>query len=503
MAAAEERAAAVFSLPRDLVFVDLETTGGNAAFHRITEVGIVRMQDDRVVEEWSSLVNPECRIPSYIEAFTGITNEMVAGAPRFSDLAALVLEKLRSTSPESPIFVAHNARFDYSFLRTEFRRLDVHFSARVLCTVKLSRRLFPEHPRHSLDAVMARHRLTCSARHRALGDARVLGDFWSKLRSEISEEKLAGAAQIVIGANRLPAHLPAGLADELPEGPGVYRLFGEGDVLLYIGRSHSLRTRILGHFTTENSDPKQQNKAQQTRRIDWVETAGDLGAQLKEAEWIKTQKPLFNKRLKPKSEGFTLQASEHGHGIRLTALADLDTAGLAGCYGVFQSQKDGRKALTDIARAHSLCLKVLGLETDGAAATDIESAVCAEVQVEPLAASCVGYHTGRCKGACVGKEPLLLHDMRLKMALSALKLKPWPFPGRVAIAEGRAEFHVLDHWVYLGTARSEDELDELRTKTAQAAFDADVYRILVRYLAKNQRIDWHDLRVSAPANFRP
>jgi len=483
MAAAEERAAAVFILPRDLVFVDLETTGGNAAFHRITEVGIVRMQDDRVVEEWSSLVNPECRIPAYIEAFTGITNEMVAGAPRFSDLAALVLTKLRSPTRESPIFVAHNARFDYSFLRTEFRRLDVHFSAKVLCTVKLSRRLFPEYPRHSLDAVMERHRLTCAARHRALGDARVLGDFWSKLRGEISEEKLAAAAHIVIGANRLPSHLPPGLADELPEGPGVYRLFGEGDVLLYIGRSHSLRTRILGHFTTENSDPKQQKKAQQTRRIDWMETAGDLGAQLKEAEWIKMQKPLFNKRLKPKSEGFTLQASEHGCGVRLAALADLDPAGLAGCYGVFQSQKDGHKALTDIARAHSLCLKVLGLETaDGGA-------------------SCVGYQVGRCKGACVGKEPLILHDIRLKMALAALKLKPWPFPGRVAIAEGRAEFHVLDHWVYLGTARSEEELDELRTKAAHAVFDADVYRILVRYLAKNPKIAWHDLRVSSPATF--
>jgi DNA polymerase-3 subunit epsilon len=497
MAAAEERAAAVLILPRDLVFVDLETTGGNAAFHRITEVGIVRMKDDRVVEEWSSLVNPECRIPAYIEAFTGITNEMVAGAPRFSEVAALVLEKLRSPLRESPIFVAHNARFDYSFLRTEFRRLDVHFSARVLCTVKLSRRLFPEYPKHSLDAVMERHRLTCAARHRALGDARVLGDFWSKLRGEISEEKLAAAAQIVIGANRLPAHLPAGLADELPEGPGVYRLFGEGDALLYIGRSHSLRTRILGHFTTDNSDPKQQKKAQQTRRIDWVETAGDLGAQLKEAEWIKTQKPLFNKRLKPKSEGFTLQSSEYGRGVRLTALADLNPAELAGCYGVFQSQKDGRKALTDIAHAHSLCLMVLGLEApEGAAATG------SHADAERLTASCVGYQIGRCKGACVGKEPLILHDMRLRMALAALKLKPWPFPGRVAIAEGRAEFHVLDHWVYVGTARSEDELDELRTKAVHAAFDADVYRILVRYLAKNPNILWHDLRVS-PANLHP
>jgi DNA polymerase III subunit epsilon len=339
---------------------------------------------------------------------------------------------------------------------------------------------------------MERHRLTCAARHRALGDARVLGDFWSKLRSEISEEKLAAAAQIVIGANRLPPHLPAGLADELPEGPGVYRLFGEGDVLLYIGRSHSLRPRILGHFSSENADLKEQKKAQRTRRIDWVETAGDLGAQLKEAEWIKTLKPLFNKRLKPKSESCTLQASGQARGVRLAALADLDPADLAGCYGVFQSQKDARKALTDIARAHSLCMKILGLETpDGAAATGWH----ADADIEGLAASCVGYQLGRCKGACVGKESLMLHDLRLKMALAALKLKPWPFPGRVAIAEGRSEFHVLDHWVYMGTARSEDELDEFRTKAPRTAFDPDVYRILVRYLAKNPKIDWHDLRV--------
>src|SRR5450755_4025490 len=105
------------SLPRELVFVDLETTGGNAGFHRITEVGIVRMQDGAVIEEWSSLVNPECRIPSYIEAFTGITNEMVAGAPRFRDIAALVREKLSSATGDPAIFVAHNARFDYAFLR--------------------------------------------------------------------------------------------------------------------------------------------------------------------------------------------------------------------------------------------------------------------------------------------------------------------------------------------------------------------------------------------------
>jgi DNA polymerase-3 subunit epsilon len=490
-------AAEAFLLPQDLVFVDLETTGGNAAYHRITEVGIVRMESGEVVEEWSSLINPECRIPSYIEGFTGITNEMVAGAPRFADIAALVLEKLQAPAlgpaQRAPIFVAHNARFDYSFLRTEFRRLDVHFSAKVLCTVKLSRRLFPEYPRHSLDAVMERHQLTCTERHRALGDARVLGDFWSKLRGEVPEAKLAAAAQIVLGANKLPAYLPPELADELPEGPGVYRFFDGDGALLYIGRSASLRTRVLGHFAAEHSDAKEQKKARQVRRIDWVETAGVLGAQLKEGEWIKAQKPLYNKRVKSQSDNFTLKPLERTHGVQLVAIADLDPAELVGCFGVFHSQKDGRKALTDIARAHSLCHKMLGLEQGDFVTGLIQGA---DPRVELGAGSCFAYQVGKCKGACVGKEPLMLHNARLQMALSSLKLKPWPFPGRVALEEGRSEYHVLDHWTYLGTARSDEELAELGSKEAFGAFDVDVYRILVRYLAKNPKIKWHDLRCS-------
>ena len=475
-AAAEASAAATIlaqrpQLPQDLVFVDLETTGGNAAHHRITEVGIVRMQAGEVVEEWSSLVNPECRIPAYIEAFTGISNEMVAGAPRFSDIASIVLEKL---TLRSPVFVAHNARFDYSFLRTEFRRLDVRFLAPVLCTVKLSRRLFPEHPRHSLDAVMARHQLTCDARHRALGDARVLRDFWCKLRAEIPGERLAAAAQAVIGANRLPAHLPLGLADELPEGPGVYRFFGEDGVLLYIGKSHCLRARILAHFGAENSAAGEQKKVRLTRRIDWLETAGNLGAELKEAQWIKAQTPLFNKRLKQPADSFTWQASAVGRGVRLATIDEFEPEEQSECFGVFHTQKDGIKALTDIARAHSLCLKALGLEQG--------------------AGSCFGYQIGKCNGACVGKEPLMMHDTRLRLALSALKMKAWPFPGRVAIEEGRGECHVLDRWAYLGTARSDGELAELKAAPLQTVFDVDVYRILLRYLSKNPKVVWHDLR---------
>jgi DNA polymerase III subunit epsilon len=464
-------------LPQDLVFVDLETTGGNAAYHRITEVGIVRVAAGVTVEEWSTLVHPECLIPDYIESFTGITNEMVAAAPRFADLAPLVREKLGSAREKAlPVFVAHNARFDYAFLRAEFRRAQIPFSAKVLCTVKLSRRLFPEHLKHNLDAVMQRHQLECSARHRALGDARVIRDFWVKMIKEIPESLLAKATQEALGRHKLPAHLPADLEDELPEGPGIYRMYGADGEPLYVGRSASLRPSILGHFT-ERGGSREQRLSARVRRIDWIETAGALGASLREIEALRALRPLHNRAAKAASEGFTMRI-EAGHGrARIASIAEVDCSRLDECFGVFHSAKDARKALSDIAAARALCPKVLGLEeSDG---------------------SCVAYQLGKCRGACTGKEPLALHAVRVHMALASLKLKDWPFPGRIALRErdmmGGAELHVFDRWSYLGSARSEEELQALASAEPPPAFDAQVYRILARYLAAHPKLDWHDL----------
>jgi DNA polymerase-3 subunit epsilon len=480
MAAAETE-----NLPQDLAFVDLETTGGNAAHHRITEVAVVRVHDGELADEWSSLVNPECPIPAYIAQFTGISDDMVAGAPRFAEIAAEVLRKLQGA-----VFVAHNARFDYSFLRSEFRRLDMPFSAKTLCTVKLSRRLFPEHVHHNLDAVMKRHGLVCSARHRALGDAQVLRDFWFKLRREVPQAALGATVQSVLGAPKLPAHLPADFADDLPEGHGAYRLYGEDGTLLYVGKSHALRTRVLDQLAGGDAESGQHKLWRLVRHIDWVETAGELGALLREAEWIKVQKPQYNRRAKNQARSYTLRASAApGAAIAMPAAAQaidsVDPADLEQCFGVFHSDKDARKALGDIARAQRLCLKVLGLE-DGAG-------------------SCLAYQIGQCRGACVGKEPLMLHDLRVRLALSSLKLKQWPFPGRIALREHDprsgefqgapgGDLHVIDHWTYLGTARSEDELAVLRARPAGAGFDVDVYRILVRYFSSHPKLDWIDLR---------
>jgi DNA polymerase-3 subunit epsilon len=468
-----------------LAFVDLETTGGNAAYDRITEIGIVRVQNGVLLEEWSSLVNPECPISPYIEAFTGISSEMVAAAPLFADVAAAVFDKLRGA-----VFIAHNARFDHSFLRTEFRKLGMAYSADALCTVKLSRRLFPEHVRHNLDAVIERHGLKCSARHRALGDARVLWDLWSKLQREIpADEFSAAAAHAVLSHPRLPAQLPAGLADELPESPGVYRFFGEAGELLYIGRSNSLRGKILSQLAEPRSGSREQKLAAQVQRVDWRQTAGELGAMLLETEWIKSQQPRYNRHPRSSLESVTLRPDASGR-VRIQRTDMLEPEDLAQSYGVFHSEKDARKALTDIARASQLCLKVLGLEESEG--------------------SCFALQVGKCRGACAGKEPLILHAMRLKLALSALKIKSWPFPGRIALRERATgaflpdgtrggEFHVIDRWMYLGSARSDEELAALRLRSDFPAFDVDVYKILQRYFSNHPNLDWHDLRAPKTA----
>ena len=159
-----QRPDGLFAAP--LAIVDLETTGAHPSWDRVTEIAVLEVDNGDVTSEWSTLVNPDTPIPAAIQALTGISNAMVADAPRFAELAQDLHARL-----DGRIFVAHNARFDYGFLRSEFERSGLQFSARTLCTVRLSRRLYPDQARHNLDSLITRHRLQCRARHRALGDA--------------------------------------------------------------------------------------------------------------------------------------------------------------------------------------------------------------------------------------------------------------------------------------------------------------------------------------------
>jgi DNA polymerase-3 subunit epsilon len=455
-------------LDRDLVCLDLETTGGNAAWHRIIEIGAVEVDRDGASREWSTLVNPGTRIPPSITAFTGITEQMVADAPAFEDVYRELLARLAGR-----VFVAHNARFDYSFIRAELARLDRRWTAPVLCTVKLSRRLYPGEPRHNLDAVIARHGLECTARHRALGDARVLRDLIAILRREIDPKRLADVVETLLHHAPLPPQLPPDLADELPESPGVYRFYGEDDTLLYVGKSRNLRGRVLEHFNAERHAGSQQRLAREVRRVTWTETAGELGALLAEAHAVKSLQPLHNRRLRSSPAAWTLRlepqpgAPQRVVAVEVEALAPAQQAEL---YGLFRDRRAALRTLEEIVRAHQLCARVLGLERGAG--------------VDSGAGSCFAYQLERCRGACIGREPAALHDTRLRLALASQRLKPWPYRGRVLVAErdwrGNEDLHVLAAWRHLGTVHEAEAAAELRAESVP--FDPDVYRILRRFL---------------------
>lgn len=179
----------------------------SAAQERITEIGLVEVADGECVGRWSQLVNPQRSIPPFIEALTGITDEMVEHAPTFGQLAPGLFQRL-----EGKVLIAHNARFDCGFLKSEFERTGMVYHPRVLCTVKLSRKLFPEHRRHNLDSLIERHGLKCSARHRALGDAEVLWQFLQKVQAEVDAERMQAALRAQLEKPVPPTQGPGSIA---------------------------------------------------------------------------------------------------------------------------------------------------------------------------------------------------------------------------------------------------------------------------------------------------
>ncbi|MGH8679630.1 MAG: exonuclease domain-containing protein, partial [Burkholderiales bacterium] len=280
-------------LDRPLVFLDLETTGATAHLDRITEIGVVEVDHGRYLGEWSTLVNPQRRIPPGIQTLNGITDAMVEAAPTFEELAADLHRRL-----EGKVLVAHNARFDYGFLRNEFHRAGFRYTPKVLCTVKLSRRLFPHERRHNLDSLIERHGLECDNRHRALADAKVLWDLTRRSHLDLGAEVVRAAVDDLLRAPALPPNLDADALADIPDCAGVYIFYGENDLPLYVGKSVNLRSKVLSHFNGDHRVGKDMEIARQIRRVDWAVTTGDFGATIREARLIKQLAPALNRKLR-------------------------------------------------------------------------------------------------------------------------------------------------------------------------------------------------------------
>jgi DNA polymerase III subunit epsilon len=443
------------------LFLDVETTGSTAIRDRVTEVAWVLLDGEtgQVTKE-SHLVNPDARIPAFIQQLTGITDDMVADAPRFSAIAPRL-----AAAMDGAVFVAHNARFDYGFIKNEFKRIGQSVRAPVLCSVKLSRLFFPAEKRHNLDAVMARHQLQADSRHRALTDADLIYQFWLDLQQRFGPQKVLDAAKSLISQSSWPSHLDADALDEMPDTPGVYIFYGEKRFTLYVGKSKHLRQRVLSHFSGDHAHGKELSLSMQVRQIEWHETPGEIGALLLEASLVKQLAPSHNVRLRRnKSLCAWRFSTETNAPPSLVWTQDLDAGAQDDLYGLFTSQRHAQTWLTTLAETHQLCKGRLGLE-----------------KVKPKQ-PCFGRQLRQCKGVCVGEEAPNLHDLRLLAAMVDRKVATWPFAGPVGFVERSKDktqtaIHVVDRWCYLGTATQEGECADL-LETARPQFDPDIYKIL-------------------------
>lgn len=455
-------------------FVDVETTGASPARERVTEVGVVSVDidgDQWRVSEWSSLVNPGMPIPAEIQWLTGITNDMVRSAPSFAELAEPLFDRLHDA-----VFVAHNARFDYGFLKAEFGRVAMPWRAATLCTVRLSRLLYPDRGPHTLDAIVARFGLEGEQRHRALGDARVLWRLLQRLYERHPRAEIDAAIERVLARPSTPPALPPHALDEIPHAPGVYQFFGANAHPIYIGKSVDLRTRVANHFARDHASGADLRLSQEVQRVGWEETAGEIGAWLREAELVKTKLPAHNVALRRKLNQafFTLDAIGRP---RFVKAHDVPPERLSEHYGPFGSRAGARRLLIERAREHGLCLKTMKLE--GRARRNAPDAPCFNHQLK------------RCLGACIGAETGQAHGARAAELLADRRGRPWPHAGAVAIVEKNAsrwreDLHVFDRWCWLGAVQSLDAAHAL-ARSAARTFDPDAYRIAREALARVER----------------
>lgn len=438
------------------VFIDLETTGLSPQTDGITEVGAIILRAGEPAREWSRLVRPARPIPPEIAQMTGISNDMVRDAPDFGEVAG----ELRAIL-DGALIVAHNARFDYAFLKQAFARMSVAFFAPTLCTARLARELQPDLDSVSLDALTAHYGLRSKERHRALGDARMAHALALAMVRRHSRDAVETAVKRVLRRPSLPKHLPVDTLVRIPETPGVYLFFGLNEQPLYIGKAKNLRERVGAHFSGDWGSERGTRLSEELRRIDWIETAGELSALLLEAELVRTRMPSHNVRLRRRAEAVVLRVGDDADTLSCVPVSSLAAGNLDKLYGPFSSRRAARAAVSALANEHALCLKTLGIER--------------RRKTDPAGTPCFAYQVRRCLGNCCGLEPPEVHRARLRAALGAHALPRWPFDGAVELVErdpdcGREARFIVDQWRVDGEA-----------------FDAEVLRIVRPYIEERKK----------------
>jgi len=374
--------------------VDIETTGGYAEQHRITEIAIFIHDGNEIVHRFETLINPEVSIPVFIENYTGITNQMVADAPTFKEVSETVYNLLHNQ-----IFVAHNVNFDYNFIKHHLLQAGYHFQTKKLCTVRLSRKLFPGLHSYSLGNLTQALGIPLKNRHRAGGDGEATVLLFEQLRAhELGLAAMDAALKHGSKEAILPPNLPPHEFHQLPEDCGVYYFHDESGKIIYVGKAINIKKRIYGHFSGKLTTAKKQQLHREIKHITYQTTPDELQALILESIEIRKHWPKFNAAQKRKEFPIGIYDYEdHSGYIRLAI---------------------------DFARKHVTPLKTYKSIAEATAAMQklvVEFSLCPKLcHTQHHRKKCEAYQLGVCYGACEKAEPTIAYNLRVQAAIEYL-----------------------------------------------------------------------------------
>lgn len=448
---------------------DLETTGGSLKTTKITDIAIVLHDGEKIIDEYTTLVNPERSIPPFISRLTGIYEEMVADAPKFYEIAKEIVEFMEDT-----VFVAHNVGFDYNVLRQEFKSLGYDFRKPHLCTVRSARYIIPGHASYSLGKLSDDLGIKINGRHRAKGDAVATAELFSLLYAT-SAEGLQKFIQKEINPKSLHASLDLATIDALPKQTGVYKFHNSKDEIIYIGKSKNIRTRVLQHLKN-NTSRRAIKMKEAIARITYEVTGAEIIALLRESELIKEEQPIYNRQLRKDLYFYGLYSFTDGNGY-LNLFSDKIKNHQTTPYTTFEKKAEANRFLENRNEKFQLCKKLLGLY--------------------PSKEACFEYHVKQCLGACVQEEPPETYNERVHEVLRLLSFETKHF---FIIGKGRTpkelSLILVENGSYKGygfisNSENNGSIEEWIQHIAPKKENRDARRIIQSYL---RNTDYPQLR---------
>ncbi len=349
--------------------VDIETTGGHASANGITEVAILIHDGRKITQRFSTLINPLIPIPIYIQALTGINDEMVSSAPAFKEVAAEIFTLL-----QDKIFVAHNVNFDFSFLRYHLAAAGYVLQTKKICTVRLSRKIMPGFSSYSLGKLCRQVGIDLIDRHRAMGDASATACLFSMLLEKDTDGHITKALNQRSKEQSLPPHLPKEDIDKLPSVPGIYYFHNSKAKVVYVGKAIDIRKRVNSHFSNNKPGRQKQDFLREIHHITFTECATELISLIMESVEIKRLWPAQNRALKRFEHAFGLYLFEDQNGY-LRLAVDRRSKFSKPVY-TFNSIFEGYALVKHLVKEFNLCPKLCFIQRNNEHCSGIGDHVC-------------------------------------------------------------------------------------------------------------------------------